>query len=322
MNAAALWALLLVVLIRSSFGQAWVPEKGEGSFTTGYNYIAFQGHFRSDGSRTPEAASRAQSVLFDVEYGVTSRLAVEFSLPIVAARYASNNPPPFVLRDLFGQTLQAVGSNFYKHAFLDDLHYHATLQDLAFNVRYNLSARPVVITPFVELVAPSHDYAYVGEAAPGRDLWEFQVGANVGKQLDFLLRNSYAEAQLAFVIPEQALNVRTSRTNLSLEFGYSPTKRLSLRGFGHWQHTFEGLHFPADLTTPELALTHERLLKANYSHVGGGASYLLNAKTEVGADVVTFLSGSDTHYGTGMSLRITRSFSLRSVRPRPRSRRP
>jgi len=314
----AVSALLLIGLAGNVYAQAWLPAKGEGTFTTGYNYLAFDGHFRSDGSRTPEAASRAQSVSFDLEYGVTSRFAFTVSLPIVAARYASNNPPPSALRDLFGQAVQAVGPKFYKHGFLDDLHYHGTVQDLHFNARYNISARPVVITPFVEVVVPSHDYAYVGEAAPGRNLWEFQFGANVGKQLDFLLRNSYAHAQFAFAIPEQSLNVRTSRANLALEYGYSPTKRLALHGFGDWQHTFQGLHFPADLTTPELALTHERLLKANYWHLGGGASYMLTPKTEVGADVVTFLSGSDTHYGTGVSVRITRSFSLRSGRSRPR----
>lgn len=316
--ALLLWAATLA-LSSEACAQAWLPAKGEGSITTGYNYIAFAGHFRSDGSRTPEGAAKAQSVLFDFEYGVSSRLALTFSVPVVAARYASNNPPSPVLRDLFAQAVQVVGTKFYKHGFLDDLHYHATVQDMHFNVRYNVRARPVVFTPFVELVLPSHDYAYVGEAAPGRNLWEVQFGANAGKQLDSLLRNSYAHAQVAFAVPERALSVRTNRTNMSLEFGYLATRRLGLRGLANWQHSFAGLHFPADLTTPELALTHDRLLKANYWHLGAGASYLVNSKTEIGADVVTFLSGSDTHYGTGLSLRITRNFSLRRVRTRPAS---
>lgn len=302
--------------------QAWVPEKGEASFSTSYNYIGFRGHFRSDGSQTPEAAADAQSVLFEFEYGVTPKLAFTLSAPIVAARYNSNNPPSAVLRDLFGQAVQAVGGpKVYTHQFLDDERYHATLQDLHFNARYNVAARPLVVTPFIEVVASSHDYAYVGEAAPGRNLWEVQFGANVGKQLDALLRHSYAHAQIGFAIPEESLHVRTNRTNLALEYGYLPTKRLGVHGLANWQHTFRGLHFPADLTTPELTLTHERLLKANYWHLGGGLSYLFNSKTEIGADVVTFVAGSDTHYGTGLSLRCTRSFSLSSLRLRPRSAR-
>jgi hypothetical protein len=43
--------------------------------------------------------------------------------------------------------------------------------------------------------------------------------------------------------------------------------------------------------------------------VGGGISYVISPKTEVGADIVSFVSGSDTHYGTGVSLRITRTFT-------------
>src|SRR4051794_15901964 len=85
--------LSVLLLTASAAGQAWVPEKGEGSFSTSFNYITFGGHFRSDGSRTAEAAANAQSVLFDVEYGLTDKLAVTVSVPIVAARYADTNPP-------------------------------------------------------------------------------------------------------------------------------------------------------------------------------------------------------------------------------------
>ena len=123
------------------------------------------------------------------------------------------------------------------------------------------------------------------------------------------------EGHVAFAIPEESLRVRTNRPNASLEAGYFLTRKLAARGFGDWQHTFNGLYFPGDLTTPELALTHERLMKANYWHLGGGVSYAITAKTEVSADVVTFLTGSDTHYGTGFSLRITRTFMRKSSRP-------
>ena len=305
--APLLATLLLINLVGGAAAQAWVPDKGEGSFSTSYNYIAFQGHFRSDGSRTPEAAARAQSVLFDVEYGVTDKLALTFSVPIVAARYASTNPPSTALRGLFAQAVQAVGPGSYNHQFLDDERYHGTLQDVQFSARYNVLSRPLALTPFVAVVVPSHDYAYVGEAAPGRNLREFQFGASVGKRLEPFL-HAYAHGQISFAIPQESLHLRTNRTNLSLESGYFFTRKLTARALGDWQHTFNGLHFPADLTTPELILTHERLLKANYWHFGAGISYAITPKTEVSADVVTFLAGSDTHYGTGVSVRITRSF--------------
>jgi hypothetical protein len=306
-------SLLLCAGCGRAVAQAWVPEKGDGSISTSYNFIFFRGHFTSEGKKVPEAAARAQSAVFQVEYGVTNKLALSVSLPIVAVRYASNNPPSPFLQGLFAQTLQSVGPNFYRHGFLDDGSYHATLQDIHVNVRYNVLSRPLVITPFVTLVAPSHDYAYVGEAAPGRNLWEVQFGSSVGRTLDPFLRRAYVEAQFSFAVPEQSLNVRTTRVNIPVEFGYFLTRRIAVRGLGSWQHTYRGLRFPVDLTTPQLDLTHERLLKANYWHAGGGVSYALNHKTEISADVVTFLSGSNTHYGTGLSMRISRNFKWRNV---------
>lgn len=301
---------LVIVSPARSVGQAWVPEKGEGTFSTSFDYIAFQGHFRSDGSRTPEAAARARSFIFEIEYGLTNKLAVKVAVPIVSARYASNNPPSDVLLLLFQQVIQQVGASFYTHQFLDDQKYHSTWQDFQFNVRYNLSTRPLIVTPFIGSTIPSHDYAYVGEAAPGRNFKEIEFGVDLARRLNPIVRKAYLDGEVSFAIPESALNVRTTRANSSIELGYLLTRKLALRGVGQYQHTFHGLHFPADLTTPEITLTHERLLKANYWHLGGGASYALNPKTELSATVVTFLSGSDTHYGTGVALQVSRSFNL------------
>lgn len=293
--------------------QAWAPEKGEITTSTSYEYIAFKGHFQSDGSRTPEAAARSRSFLFDADYGVTDRLALTVSLPIVSSRYASTNPPSDVLLALFKQAVQAVGPDYYKHDFLDDLHYHTTLQDLRINTRYNLLSRPVVLTPFTGFETPSHDYAYVGESAPGRNLKEFQFGTDIARRLNPFVRRVYATGQISFTLPESALSIRTDRTNLALEMEYLLNHKIAFRAFGHWQHTFNGLHFPADLTTPERVLTHERLLKANYWHLGGGMSYALTPYTEVSADGVTFLSGSDTHYGSGIAIRISHTLKPKTV---------
>lgn len=307
------WSALLVLvagLANHALGQALTPEQGEASFTTAYNYVAFNGHFEADGSRVPDAASRAQNVVFEFEYGITDRLAMNFSLPIVSTRYASTSPPPEVLRGLFEQTKQALGPGFYGHEFLDDGNYHTSVTDLALSARYKVALRPVILTPFIALGVPSHDYAYVGESAPGRNLREVQFGAFVGRKLDPFLRKGFVQSLVAFAIPEQALGQRTDRMNISLEFDYLVSRRFAVRGLTNWQHSFGGIGSLEDLTTPELALTHDRLLKASYWHVGGGVAYSLTPKTSLDADVVTFLSGSVTHYGTGISIGVTRSFDL------------
>jgi hypothetical protein len=275
----------------------------------------FKGHLGDKGQREPEAASRAKNVVFDVEYGVTDKLAVSFSLPIVTTRYNSTNPPSAVIRTLFSQTLQAIAPIVYHHDFLDDGAYHSTVTDMQFELRYNLMTDPLVLTPFVGVVIPSHAYAYVGESAPGRNLREFQFGANIGRRLNPFLRKAYVHEQISFAIPQASLGFRTTRMNLSSEFGYFVNRRIAVRGIGNWQHTFDGIGSLAELTTPELELTHERLLKISYWHVGGGVSYSLNPRTDLSVDFIKFLSGRVTHYGSGFNIRITRSFTLKSRRP-------
>jgi hypothetical protein len=289
-------------------GQAWVPEKAEGSFSTIYTYLAVKGHFSTDGNKLFVGAARDQSVTFDFEYGLTNKLALEFSIPIVAARYADVVPSSDFLRTEFNQAIQILGPAFYRSPFLDDLSYHAAVQDIRINLRYQVRASPLVLTPFFTFVTPSHSYPFVGEASPGRNLREYQFGVNVGRRLNPFLANAYSQGQFSFTVPEEAAGLRTYRTNLSLELGYFLTRSLTVRGLGSWQHTLVGLRFPQDVTSPELALTHERLLKANYWHAGGGVSYSVTPKTVIFADVVTFLTGRDTHFGSGISVGVSRSF--------------
>jgi hypothetical protein len=310
-DAAVRLAAFALIATAGADAQAWVPQKGEGSLSATYSFLASNGHYTTEGKKVAEAAAQSQSSIVEVEYGLTERLALNASLAFVSIRYNSNNPPTAVLRTLFDQTLQTTGKQFYNHGFLDDGAWHSSVQDIQVNVRYNLVSRPLLITPFVGFTLPSHDYAYVGESAPGRNLREFNFGVSAGRKLDPFAEKMYLHSTIEFAIPQAALGVRTTRTNLFLETGYAVTRRLSLRGFGNYQHTFNGLRFPVDLTTPEISLTHERLLKANWWHVGGGVSYALTPKTEIAADVVSFVAGSDTHYGTGVSLRITRSFQRR-----------
>jgi hypothetical protein len=307
-------ALMLMAGLQSASGQAWVPEKGTGDFSTSYNYLSSQGHLGVTGGREPEAAALAQNALFEVDYGITDRLALTVFLPIVTISYNDTNPPPQFLRGLFDQAKQSIASGTYTHDFLDDGSYHTSLQDLHIDARYNVALHPLVVTPFVAFVIPSHDYAYVGEASPGRNLKEFQFGANLGRQLNPLLRKAYVQSRIAFTIPEAAMNIRTTRMNIDSELGYNFTRRFAVRGIGSWQYTFSGISSLDQLTTPELELTHERLLRNRYWHAGGGVSFALNSKTEVSADYITFVSGRVTHYGNSLSIGISRSFSIKGRR--------
>lgn len=308
---------LTTLVSTTATGQAWVPERQEGTFTTSYNYLSSEGHLGDVGQKQPEAAALSHSALLEVEYGLTDKLALTVSLPLVSIRYNSNNPPSAFLQGLFDQAKQSIPAGTYNHGFQDDGNYHSAFQDFYIAARYNVSMRPLVFTPFVGLLIPSHDYAYVGEASPGRNLKEFRFGANVARRLDPFLRRGYVQSQIGFAIPEEAMNIRTNRMNVITELGYTFSRRFAARGVGSWQHTFNGITTLAGLTSPLLELTHERLLKANYWHVGGGVSYAVNSKTEFSADYIAMVSGQVTHYGKGFSIGVSRSFNFRQRNPAP-----
>lgn len=300
------WLCLSIAAFCPSLtAQAWVPAKGEGTFTTTYSFVAFKGHYTTQGDKVFLGAARAQSVTFEIEYGITNKLAVTLSLPIVAVRYADTNPPIAFLRGEFAALKTSLN---YNHDFLDDGSYHGTLQDFVLNLRYRVLKKPLVLTPFIAAVIPSHSYAYVGEAAPGRNLHEFRFGVNAGRRLDPFLKNAYAHFQYSYAVAERSLGISTNRSNATMEVGYFLTKKLSVRGLADWQHTYGGLRFPIDLTTPELALTHDRLLRARYWHVGGGATYSFPRRFDISGNLITFVAGNDTHFGTGFTLSISRSF--------------
>jgi hypothetical protein len=87
-------ALLVQVLLPwSLFAQAWLPEKGEGSLTLTYQKIAFNGHFNTDGLRNDRRQSRANSAVFEFEYGIADRTALNAAIPYIASKYTGLQEP-------------------------------------------------------------------------------------------------------------------------------------------------------------------------------------------------------------------------------------
>lgn len=296
--------------------QAWLPPKGEGSVSLGYQNVTFAGHFDSSGQRLPLGASQAQSALFDFEYGITDKVALDVALPFIATRYTGANPSSAEIRALFNQLLQQT-HGAYTHSFLDNASYHSTFQDFRFNARYKVLSAPIVLTPFITVVIPSHSYAYVGEAAPGRNLREFLIGTNLGRRLNPILPKAYVHFESSYAFVPRTLGVPLNRFNGGITFGYFVRRRLQVRALALYQHTHGGLHFPEQVvtSTPETFLTHDRLLRQNYWHFGGSASYSLSKSVDLFAGVVSFLSGSDTHFGTAITVGTSWNFRTRRAAP-------
>ena len=94
----------------------------------------------------------SHALTLDVDYSLTDKLAVRVAVPFIAARYYG--PTPHQLP-------------------MDDGTYHSTFQDFTTDVRYNLTKRRVVLTPFFRVVIPSNSYTYFAHSAAGRDQREY-----------------------------------------------------------------------------------------------------------------------------------------------------
>ena len=73
------------------FAQAWVPAKGEGAVAIAFQSTNVKKHLATT---TPVDAGPidSQVLLTDVTYGLTDKIAVDFSLPLVTSKYTGNRP--------------------------------------------------------------------------------------------------------------------------------------------------------------------------------------------------------------------------------------
>jgi hypothetical protein len=292
--------LILIVYLApvSCWAQAWLPPKGEGSVLISYQYIDFAGHFRPDGSRLAGFQTRSNNVFLEVGYGVTDRLALSASLPHVNNKFTDKETPPFNL----------------PVNVVDDGAYHGAFQDFRFEARYNVLRRPFVASPFFAGVIPSHGYQIIGEAAPGRHLREYLVGGYAGRLLNPVLPRAYVHGLYSYAFVERWMDIPLNRSNVDLAFGYFVVPSVSISFIWSRQWTHGGLAFTQIHDTPAVFLNHDRLVRSNFQHVGVGAGLALNKSVDLHGNFVKYVSGSNTHFGTAISVGVSWTFQTRRER--------
>ena len=304
----AFFSAVLVCLLGTSAGlaaQAWLPPKGDGSVSFGVQTIWFDGHFDSAGHRLQGAGkSRATYLLLGFSYSFTDRFTAEVTVPYVVTRY-TGNPDDLTF-----------GNPLFVAAALDDGSSHSTFQDFHLDLHYNVlrdsrrrGLRNLAITPFFSFVTPSHDYDFQGESGFGRDLREYALGVSVGRLLSPLLRKGYVEGQYSYAFVQKPNNIPLNHSNVDLEMGYFLPHSLSVRGIGSWLHTNGGITIEQALMNPQLLPVHDRILRAGYWHFGAGANYSLTESLDLSFSYVTYLAGTDTHFGRGITIGTTWNFS-------------
>lgn len=175
--------------------QAWLSPKGEGTYSVLYQYGFDRYHGLSKGEAVDRGHISLQTLLTDVDYSLTERLAVRVSMPFINSKYSGADGHR-VIRDK-PETLVK----------LDDGDYHGSIQDFRVEARYNISRKGLMITPLFQVILPSHSYPTLSHAAVGTAQREYRTGVNIGRRLNPILPKAYVQARYAFGVVERVANI-------------------------------------------------------------------------------------------------------------------
>ena len=301
----ALGIAVLVCLPAPVGAQAWVAPKGEGSVTIAAQMMKVENHL----SGTTEVAVGdidTFAFIVDSTFGVTDKLSVDFAAPYITSKYVGPVPHP--------------GSN------RDNGNYHGTFADLRFAVRYNLTRRGVVFTPYVGTTMPSTDYVFFAHSAPGPRLKELQFGAYAAKLFDAGIPNLFISARYSYGITEKVLEFRPNRSTADFEIGYFLSPRLRAFAMTSGQFTHDGIDFPlggSPALLPAYRPVHDQIQKVHFVKLGAGAAFGVTDDFDVFGSFARQVTGRNGHaLDYGITVGASWGFSLRRPRPEVESASP
>jgi hypothetical protein len=266
--------------------QAWVPPREEVSVTTSYQYVTVTRHYDWRGGEWNRGHIRADSLTLGIEYGITDRLALSMNVPYVWSVY--HGPYPHQLP-------------------IDNGAEHATFQDYRMSLRYNIVRGRFMVTPFVGLVAPSHNYTYLAHSAAGRDLHEQTMGVNIGVPLDpdagrvpcgCVVPQLYVQGRYAYSFVERVLGIPHNKSNVDVDAGYFVTPATVVRVLASGQKTHGGIGLDYLNLPPKgtpLFNYHDQIIADDYLNVGTGASYSVSESVDVFVIALRTIWGHNGH---------------------------
>ena len=307
---------MLVAALLVTFGasraraQAFVPAKGEGSVSFLYQDQFFRYHYLPT-QPVDIGQIWARSMLYDITYGLTDKIAVSFGIPLVVTRYV-------------GPAAHPLASDPTKPNPIDDGTWHATIQDLRFDVRYNVTRNlwntGIVLTPFVGSVMPSHEYPYFVHAGFGRNLQEIQAGVSVAKLFERGIPGLVLQGRYAYGFVEEVIDISHNRSLGSLEAAYFITSSLRAFGMIGGQRTHGGIDLSPRSRLelpPNVFRYHDQIHRENMLTVAGGASYSLNDTVDLFGSLTTTIAQRNGHeLQRGISIGLSWSFTTRRAQPR------
>lgn len=290
----AVLSLHLALLI-TVFAQAWMPEEGEGSVTFTYQKTDVRNHYDSTGAKENKGQIHTHATIMALEYGLTDKLALDLDLAYIASKWDHPQGPRFLR----------------PHGPLDNGFFHPMFQDAHIGLRYNALRRSLVVTPFIGVTIPTHDYEVRGHSAVGRGFKQFLVGVNVGRRLGPLLPNGYVQVRYSFAMQKRFEGFNLNRSNADWEVGWFVKRSIALRFIGNWQRTHGGLGFSPDvILTPDEFEFHDRVELSSYLRLGGGVTFSVNRSFDIHAAYApTPVYARDTHGNKGIVIGFSWKFS-------------
>lgn len=293
----AICAAIVLVLTAplDVFAQAWVPEQGDGAVSVAVQDLNVKKHLAGT-TLTDGGHINTLVLLTDLTYGLTDSVAVDVALPLVASRYTGPRPHP--------------GTD------IDNGLYHATATDFRFAVRYNISRKGAVLTPYVGSIVPSHGYAFYGHAAAGMHLNELQVGTFIAKLFTSGVPGMFISGRVAYGFVEKVADISHNRSVGDLEVGYFITPAFRAFGTTNAQYTHGGIDFPiGGLAALPLQYksVHDVIQRVNYLQLGGGLAYSVSDAFDLFGSFLREVAGRNGHVlNRGITLGASWGFSGRS----------
>jgi hypothetical protein len=279
------------------FAQAWVPAPGEGAVSLSVQDLNVKKHL-SAGTLRDGGHINTVVVLTDVTYGVTDKFAVDLAVPVVSSAYSGLKPHP--------------GTD------IDNGKFHTSLTDLRFSVRYNVTRKGAVFTPYVGSIIPSHDYPFYGHAAAGERLKELQVGAFVAKLFTSGVPGMFVSSRVAYGFVQKVEDISHNKSMGDLEVGYFVTPSFRAFATANGAYTHGGIDFPlAGLAALPLRYqpVHDIVQRVNYLHAGGGFAYSISDSVDLFGSFSRLVAGRNGHaLNRGITLGASWNFSRQSAR--------
>ena len=309
-RAKVLLALLAGVTFEAglpapAFAQAWLRPKGEATFFIGYGNVFVKNHTYANGNPFDDGHIRTITIGLGLSYAISDRFAFDFAVPYIFGKYDGDDP--HVALD--GTTI-------------DNGNYHGAFQDYQFGLRFGALTEPFVLTPYVGVVIPSHDYRYFAHSAVGRDLRRFLIGFFAGRRLDPLLENGYVQLRYSYAFVQEVLGIFHDESTADLTLGYFLTPKLGVRGLLSYKYTHGGLsagnsdaEFAALFCDPALPPEeqcgptdsspywqhHDQITHEVFLNAGAGLTYALTDSIDLFANYFTALANhaeASTREGT------------------------